>query len=205
MTRLYSVTWLLRGGAIFVRMLQEFRRRVEEVAIMREAPLAVATVYLQEFKAYVKTNHNRFRKCQENGKQHQWVADVDCSSESEGGGQDHRMEHTCERSTPTSSIGMDGGGRPPSSTGASTQRVAQRAGRRPSRIRRRQRSRSLFRASVSRMACNKWTRLGVVLAWLLLGTSSHGIVGRCLQRLGLDAGQQKEDEPAVEDIDEQLN
>ena len=56
---------------------------------MREAPPAVATVYLQEFKAYVRTNHNRFRKCQENGKQRHGVADVDCSSESDGGGQDH--------------------------------------------------------------------------------------------------------------------
>ena len=61
----------------------------------------------------------------------------------------------------------------------------------------------LFDAGVTRLAANKWNKLGPLLDWVIISCLPHGMLGSCLQSLGLKVDQQRHASLA-EDADHHL-
>lgn len=201
LSRLYSFSLLLRSHGMFLRLLRAFREVTRE-AVARAGPQpADAAAYLREFKAYVKSNHNRFRKCEENIKhKHHWVQDVAYASDSESDGEaqdkgkEPFMKHVDEFFD-----SWNGRWWLPIIESFSTCGQAELRPRMLSIA-----EKVVFRAIVGAIACNKWTKLGPVLDWILLGYFPHRVLGRSLEELGLDDDEKPpplvdNDDPNVDD------
>lgn len=89
-SRLYSLSLLLRSGGLFVRMLGRIREALRRGAVYRttrrcgSAP-SQAVAFGKEVAAYVVAHYKRFARSMQSGRQHHWLGEVAPDSDYDSG------------------------------------------------------------------------------------------------------------------------